>query len=108
MERANPIRRTTKGQEYWRDRIAEQERSGIPIARFCKDHGLVEQTFYLWRKRLRNEQPLRFALVQAGRGSQPSGVEHALELILSGGERLRIGADVNADALRTVLEALRR
>ena len=51
---------------YWRDRIAAQERSGIPVARFCKAHRLTEQAFYYWRKRLRNEQPVRFALVQAG------------------------------------------
>ena len=76
------------------------------MPQFCKEHGISEQPFYVWRKRLRNGQAVQFALVDAGR-RQPD-TNSALELILPGGERLRIGAEVNGDALRTVLEALRR
>jgi transposase-like protein len=94
--------------EYWRARIAEQEGSGLPVARFCKDQGISEQSFYVWRKRLRNEGPVRFALVETGPGQQQPDATSALELILPGGERLRIGAAVNPNALRTVLEALRK
>jgi hypothetical protein len=38
---------------------------------------------------------------------QPSATEPVLELVLSTGERLRIGAGVDGAALRTVLAALR-
>jgi hypothetical protein len=51
---------------------------------------------------------MRFVLVEAGGGQAQPAAEQTLELILSTGERLRIGAGVNANALRTVLEALRR
>ena len=91
--------------DQWRERIAEQARSGLSIKQFCKGRGIAEHAFYGWRKRLRETEPVRFALVD------PAGTPHApewnLELTLLTGERLRIGARVNAMTLRTVLEALR-
>jgi hypothetical protein len=93
--------------EYWRERIGEQERSGLPVHRFCEERGLTEQSFYLWRKRLRKQQPMRFALVETGPARQQRATEADLELVLATGERLRIGADVDPTALRRVLAALR-
>lgn len=93
--------------EYWRGRIAEQERSGMSVQRFCDAQGLTEQAFYHWRKRLRKGQPMRFALVETRPARQPGAAEPDLELVLATGERLRIGAGVDPLALRRVLEALR-
>ena len=93
--------------DYWRERIAEQERSGLTVGRFCKEQGLTEQSFYLWRKRLRKQQPMRFALVETGPARQQRATEPDLELVLATGERLRIGAGIDPTALRRVLEALR-
>jgi hypothetical protein len=64
--------------------------------------------FYYWRKRLREQQqPMRFALVERGPTRQEPAGEASLELVLASGERLRIGAGVDAITLRTVLTALR-
>jgi len=93
--------------EYWRERIAEQERSGLSVQRFCEAQGLTEQSFYQWRKRLRESLPMRFALVESGPARQPGATEPDLELVLASGERLRISAGVDPLALRRVLEALR-
>jgi hypothetical protein len=93
--------------DYWRDRITEQERSGRSVQRFCEEKGLTEQSFYLWRKRLRKQQPTRFALAETGQARQHLATEEGLELVLATGERLRIGAGVDAMELRRVLEALR-
>ena len=107
MTKASTEKRNgTKG-EYWGERIAEQERSGLSVQRFCREHGLTEQSFYLWRKRLRQQRPFRFALLEAGAGGQQLGGELNLELLLANGERLRIGAGVDPTELRKVLEALR-
>jgi transposase-like protein len=92
--------------EYWRERIAEQERSGESVPRFCEEQGLSEQSFYVWRKRLRKQQPMRFALVETAPARQRA-TELDLELVLKTGERLRIGAGVDPTALRRVLAALR-
>lgn len=91
--------------DEWRERIAEQARSGLPIKQFCKDRGIAEHAFYGWRRRLRETEPVRFALVD--RTGAPPASEWNLELTLLSGERLRIGAGVDAMTLRTVLEALR-
>lgn len=52
--------------KYWRERIAEHERGGPTVQRFCEEQGLTEQSFYVWRKRLQKEQSMRFALVETG------------------------------------------
>jgi hypothetical protein len=91
--------------DQWRERIAEQARSGFSIKQFCKDRGIAEHAFYYWRKRLRDAEPVRFALVdRTGASDAP---EWHLELTLLTGERLRIGAKLDVVTLRTVLELLR-
>jgi len=57
-----------------------------------------------WRER---QGPVRFALVERGAMRQEPAPEASLELVLATGERLRIGAGVEAATLRTVLDALR-
>ena len=96
-------------QPQWPERLAEQERSGKSVRSFCKDRGIAEHVFYYWRKRLRRQsQPVRFALVERSAASPEPSAPAGLELVLTTGERLRIGAGVDAAALRTVLEVLRR
>ena len=74
---------------------------------FCKERGLTAWSFYSWRKRLRESGPVRFALIERGPARQESALDAQLELVLGSGERLRIGAGVEAATLRLVLEALR-
>jgi hypothetical protein len=90
--------------DEWRERISEQERSGLSVRQFCKERELAEHSFYAWRKRLRKQEPVRFALVERGPAPQEPT---ALELVLASGERLRIGAGVDSTTLRTVLDVLR-
>jgi len=100
-------KKTDNREEYWRERIAAQQRSGIPVKQFCKEHGLSEYCFYTWRKRLREKESVRFALVERRR-TQPEGpAEAVMELVLRTGEQLRFGAGVDGATLRAVLDALR-
>ena len=90
--------------ELWRQRIAQQRKSGQSIRMFCGEQGLSEPAFYAWRKRLRSESKLvRFALVE----TKPAEAETVppIELILASGDRLRIPGD--AATLRLVLTVLR-
>jgi transposase len=107
MSKITTEKRSAARNEYWRERIAEQERSGISVKEFCEDRSLTEQSFYVWRKRLRKQQPMRFALLETGLACQQPGREADLEVVLATGERLRIGAGVDSRVLRAVLEALR-
>jgi hypothetical protein len=106
MSSTDAAKRCSRG-DYWRAQIEAQQRSGKTVARFCKDQGLTEQAFYFWRKRLRDQQPIRFALLETGAVRQQAAREDGLELVLATGERLRIGAGVETATLRRVLEALR-
>jgi hypothetical protein len=92
--------------EYWRKLIAEQEGGGQKVRPFCRESGITEPSFYYWRKRLRKCEPVRFALLEP-RPADTGGTISALELVLTSGERLRIGKEVDAATLRMVLEAVR-
>jgi hypothetical protein len=91
----------------WRQRIAEQERSGLSVKQFCKGCGVTAWSFYYWRKRLRASEPVRFALVERGAERQEPGTTTDLEVMFTTGERLRIRSGVDSTTLRTVLRALR-
>src|ERR1700730_13064728 len=100
--------KAASNKDQWREGTAERERSGVSVRRFCKAQGIGEHLFYYWRRRLREQQPpMRFALVERGPARQELASEASLELILASGERLRIGAGVDAITLRMVLTALR-
>src|SRR3954468_22954879 len=77
--------------EEWAERIAAQQRSGSSVKQFCQEHGLTECSFYAWRKRLRERESVRFALVERRGVRQERSAEALVELVLTTGERLRIG-----------------
>ena len=87
---------------YWSKLIAEQEASGVSIRAFCKQRGLGDHSFYLWRRRLRKKEPAQFALLKTVASSGAP-----IELFLPSGERLCISGGVDAATLRSVLAALR-
>jgi hypothetical protein len=91
----------------WAERIAAQQRSGMSVKQFCKEQGLTEYSFYAWRKRLQENGPVRFALVEKNARRQERTAESVLELVLATGEQLRIGPGVDITTLRTVLDVLR-
>jgi hypothetical protein len=93
--------------DEWAERIAAQRHSGMSVKQFCKERGLTEYSFYVWRKRLQEQGPVRFALVERRARRQERSAEPALQLVLTSGERLGIGTGVDATTLRTVLDVLR-
>jgi hypothetical protein len=94
-------------EEYWRGQLTDHESAGLSVKHFCEQRGISEQSFYSWRKRLRSPAPTRFALVETGVGRPTVPVESGLELVLTTGECLRIGAGFDPSVLRRVLAALR-
>lgn len=91
--------------KYWSKLISEQEASGQSVRPFCRQRGIGEHSFYQWRKRLREDGTVRFALLETKASVE---IQAAIELVLAGGERLRIANGVDAAALRLVLDAVRR
>jgi hypothetical protein len=91
----------------WRERIAEQQSSGLSVKQFCKERELSSWSFYKWRKQLRQAKPVRFALVDRRTRHEQSATSADLEVVFATGERLRIRSGVDGAILRTVVEALR-
>lgn len=79
----------------WAERIAAQQRSGMSVKEFCKGQGLTEYSFYAWRKRLQESEPIQFALVEKSARRRERMEDPALELVLTSGERLRTGTGVD-------------
>ena len=92
---------------YWSKLISEQKASGQKARPFCRERGIGEYSFYKWRRRLREREPVQFALLASGPTAAPRQ-RPALELVLRNGERLRISNQVDAATLQLVLDTVRR
>ena len=44
--------RDPKKENYWRKQIACWQESGLSVRAFCKENGVVETSFYAWRREL--------------------------------------------------------
>ena len=88
----------------WRQKVAQQEKSGQSVRAFCREQDIGEPSFYYWRQRLRKENaPVRFALVETKSAGEAR--PQPIELVLASGDHLRIPSD--AATLRLVLSVLR-
>jgi len=39
-------------EKYWSKQIEQWQESGLSVRSFCKEHGIVETSFYAWRREL--------------------------------------------------------
>jgi hypothetical protein len=93
-------------EKKWAERIRQQQQGKLSVSAFCRNRGFSDQSFYNWRKRLSESEPVRFALVEAEAAGGAN--DHApIELVLVSGDRLRISPGADAATLRTVLSVLR-
>jgi transposase-like protein len=91
--------------DFWRQLIAKQQQSGMSVRAFCPQHRIRDYSFYHWRKRLREQLPMKFALFDTHRAA-PTAVA-AVEVMLTTGERVRIVPGIDAATLRLVLSVSR-
>lgn len=102
----------------WRKLIGDAARSGLSIRAFCQQRRVDEGQFYAWRRELKLRDERKNGTrdgMRARRGTGPTfalvstegeGELAGIELVLAGGERLRISRGVDAETLRTVVGAL--
>jgi transposase-like protein len=92
-------------EKKWAELIRQQGQGKLSVSAFCREHGVRDQSFYYWRKRLSSSEPVRFALVES---DMPVTKEKTpIELVLASGDRLRIAPGTDAATLRIVLNVLR-
>lgn len=106
----------TSRREFWRQMVQRQAASGLSIRRFCRRHDLREPTFYAWRARLSAEAAtpdfvpvtVRASAATAGMAGAPElgALPGLIEIVLVGGQRVRLHGPVEGALLRTVLAVL--
>lgn len=97
---------STQQQTLWHERLLAQSCSGLPMAHFCRQHGLCTKTFYRWRARLGLAQPKPIAPLAPKFLSVQMPAPRAQALIgirLSNGARLSV---FDASVIPTLLAAL--
>ena len=99
--------------------------SGKPMAGFARQHGIHPSVMHRWLKELTRAvlsagpgMPTPFAAVRVAempllsapeapvRVAAPDGCHSMIEIELAGGRRIRVGSNVDADALRRVIAVL--
>jgi len=120
--------RSGRGEAYWRRIVRQQAASGVTIRDFCRTSKLRESAFYFWRKELLRREamqlrhhdhvpspvPAAFVPVSVTTEAAESGAHEAtantqagrIEIVLAGGQRIRVTAPVDRQALADVLAVL--
>jgi transposase-like protein len=122
LQTGDSPRSRTAREAFWRNMLADFQRSGQTIAGFCRSRSLSEPSFYAWRKRL----PREGQVGQPGQPSTPEGsalsrrapmfvpvvvapgiaVDEPIEVQLKGGRVMRLPASLAASRIAEVLHAL--
>ena len=106
------VARNRKKEAGWRKHIRAQAGSGLSIEAYCRQHDLRAYGFYWWRRELSRrdaQPPLRRAtfvpVTVATQPPVPAGTGR-IEIILSGGRRVRVMGSVDKRMLADVLAVL--
>jgi transposase len=101
--------RKRRTEQDWRRFVREQAGSGLSVAAWCRQQGLVEPTFHWWRRELVRRDAQRtkatFVPVQV-KPDGPAEPEGRIEIILAGGRRVRLTGSVDRQGLTDVLAVL--
>ena len=64
-----------RSEEAWRELVARQVESGVPVQAFCERERLSVTTFYGWRSKLRTRSVVRAGKSSVGKSkvSEPTG-----------------------------------
>lgn len=100
--------RPVKREQFWRQLIRDQRRSGSSIKAFCRSHGVSEPSFFAWRKKLalskRAERQADFVAVRVA--PEPIVRSANIEIVLERGRTIRVVPGFDRQVLRDVLAVL--
>ncbi len=99
--------------EYWADRLAAWEQSGLSQAAFCRREGINGGTFAWWKRQLQKAGGQRPA--RRGRPAKAStrfvevrlsGSSAAYEVVLAGGRSIRVPSQFDPQAVSRLITAV--
>jgi transposase-like protein len=99
--------RDPRKEQQWRRWLVQFQHSGLSVRAFCARHGLSPQSFYAWRRQIRQRDAAAdpFVAVQLVAADEPARVA-SFEVVLAGGRTLRVPPGFDATALRQLLAVL--
>jgi hypothetical protein len=91
----------------WRDLLARQGGSGLPVATFCRRHQVSPAAFYRWKRRLAGETSgksteVSFVPLSLGQVAPPRAAEFSLQL--PNGVQVTVPCNFDEAALRRLLQ----
>jgi transposase-like protein len=95
--------------DQWREIITAQPTSGFSIAAFCRQRGISQPSFFVWRRRLTRSaeaEPSAEPFVELKTGKLAVERVAAIELRLRRGRRLLLRKGFDRDLLAEVVQAL--
>jgi hypothetical protein len=99
-------------EQFWRMAIETWQASELSIRQFCKDEGLSEPQFNLWRKKLAGgtvqddkDKPEPSAFIEV---AIPTSGPIAIELLLTSGNTMRIPHGIDSATFGTVISVLHK
>jgi transposase-like protein len=98
--------RDLQKEQEWRRRLREWQRSGLGVSTFCRRYGLVEKHLYRWRRILAERDAEQAAFVPVHLLTENASPNGVLEVVLTGGRRLRVPKGFDAATLRQLLAVL--
>lgn len=51
-------------EQYWKEHIAKQKESGLPVTVYCRQHQLNYDRFYYWVRKEKRPAPLRLIPIE--------------------------------------------
>ena len=118
MDQVTKVRRQLKREE-WKSIISECRSSGMPVKAWCREHGIVEQTYYKNLKKLREEmlESLPVPIVQDDYDTKPALFKKlevstpvpntkAAVIIHLGGATIEVNEGTSQHTIQAVLLAL--
>jgi transposase len=99
-----------------REIVAATLLPGSSVARVARRYDVNANQVFAWRRRYRDvaSEPAELRLLPVTvapdhpRGAAPAGASELIEIVLTGGYRVRVGEGVQASTLRLVLDVLER
>lgn len=99
-----PRKSREANRQEWEQRLARFDQSGLSVLDFCRQEGIVSQSFYHWRRKLAgNEAPASDAPQFLPIRLAPSA---PVEIVLPNGAALRLSPGCDLAFVRSLVLAL--
>lgn len=102
-------------ERYWKTVVADQSRSSLPPAQFCREHGLRVHTLRRWKTRFAHEAATKqksvakenpFIAVRIPSAAAIALTDDAIEIALPGGSKVKVTERTSLDLLCKLLRKL--